>query len=256
MIRIGIIGNGYWGQKHVRIFRDLQGCQLEMIGDTDRDRGVSPEMVLASEVDAVVIATPAKTHYDLALRALLEGKHVLCEKPLTLSAPDAQHLVIAARNAGKVLMTGHTYLFNPQVAALRDRDVAAITTTRRGGVYREDCPPLWDLGAHDVSICNYIFGGEPFIVSADRGAGCFMLTYESGSALCSVKAGDGPKVRRVVALLRSGSRVEINDENYSGPEPLRVECQHFLDAIGGADYISGAEFSLGVVRTLERLSLR
>src|SRR6266849_1799167 len=130
---VGVIGCGYWGPKLIRNFSALPEAELAMVCDLQVERlsavgeeypgtqlTTDLEAMLASEVAAVAIATPVGTHYDLAKRALLAGKHVLVEKPLTTTLREAGELVALAEQRGLMLMVGHTFLFEPAVERLRD----------------------------------------------------------------------------------------------------------------------------------------
>ncbi|HZS02039.1 MAG TPA: Gfo/Idh/MocA family oxidoreductase, partial [Chloroflexota bacterium] len=133
--------------------------------------------MLAGDVQAVAIATPVNTHYRLVKMALLAGKHVIVEKPLTASVGQAAELVKLAEERDLMLMVGHTFLFEPAVEALRDLvragalgSVWHITTRRLNlGLFRPDVNVLWDLAPHDLSILLEVLGTEPIAVSA-RGA--------------------------------------------------------------------------------------
>src|SRR5256885_5792455 len=131
-LRFGVIGWGYWGPKIARNLDTLPNGMVAMVADTDATRLVSLSLnqpsiqtttqiedVFRSDVDAVIIATPVRTHYQLAKEALLHGKHVLVEKPLTASVPEAEELITLAREQQRVLMVGHTFEYNPAVNELR-----------------------------------------------------------------------------------------------------------------------------------------
>jgi predicted dehydrogenase len=130
---------------------------------------VRPEDLFASDVDCVVIVTPVRTHYTLARQALLSGKHVMVEKPLTASVAEANELVELAQRARKVLMVGHTFEYSPAVEQLRELvtgghmgRVFCVETERLNlGLFRNDIDVIWDLAPHDVSILNYVLGVEP-----------------------------------------------------------------------------------------------
>jgi predicted dehydrogenase len=134
--------------------------------------------VLASDVDALVIATPISTHYALARAALERGKHVLVEKPLADSAAHAEALAAVARARGLVLMVGHTYMYSPAVEELRRLvqsgslgRVYYVDAVRANlGIFQKDINVVWDLAPHDISILGYIFGTAPLQVSAHGGA--------------------------------------------------------------------------------------
>jgi predicted dehydrogenase len=191
MIRIGVIGCGYWGPLHIRVFHDLAGAIVTAAADLDPARlahvavaypdirtTADVEDLLAGPVDAVVIATPAGTHAPLAAMALRAGKHVLVEKPLATCTADAEALAALAERLDRRLMTGHTFLYHAAVRALR----ALIQTGDLGeiyyidskrvnlGLHRKDVDVLWDLGAHDIAILRYLLGADPERVTAHGAA--------------------------------------------------------------------------------------
>ncbi|HEX6292688.1 MAG TPA: Gfo/Idh/MocA family oxidoreductase [Herpetosiphonaceae bacterium] len=186
-VRIGIIGCGYWGPKLARNFQDLPGSHLAMMADLQEQRLASikqlyPEVavtrdyqeLLAAGIDAVIIATPVKAHYHLAKAALLAGKHVLVEKPLTAWSSQARELTDLALERGLTLMVGHTFEYNPAVEAVREivqsgelGDVYYFNSTRANlGLLQPDINVIWDLGPHDISMIRFILGVDPVKVSA------------------------------------------------------------------------------------------
>ena len=131
-LRFGVIGWGYWGPKIARNLDSLSHAAVTMVADTDASRFANLavnqpwiqtttliENIFRSDVDAIVIATPVSTHFQLAREALLHGKHVLVEKPLTASITEAEELVALAQEQQRVLMVGHTFEYNPAVKELR-----------------------------------------------------------------------------------------------------------------------------------------
>lgn len=185
-LRVAVVGCGYWGAKHSRVLRALDEVDAVVHVDV-QERSLaalarqwpgtaaytSLQDALPS-VDAVVVATPPTTHVPLALTALAAGRHVLVEKPLAVSARGARRLVEAADRAGRVLMVGHTFEYDPAVAALR-RLVAAgelgellhVSAERLNlGRYQSDVNVIADLAAHDVSIANHLLGRPPVAVEA------------------------------------------------------------------------------------------
>jgi predicted dehydrogenase len=127
------------------------------------------EDMFRSDVDAVVIATPVRTHFQLAREALLHGKHVLVEKPLTASVPEAEELITLAREQERVLMVGHTFEYNPAVNELRKLvqggdlgKLYCIEAERVNlGLFRNDINVIWDLAPHDISILLYLLDKKP-----------------------------------------------------------------------------------------------
>ena len=187
--KISVIGCGRWGPHHIRVFNSLPDCEVTAAVDTDRDqmagvRETWPRTVCTSELreglaaaDAVVIATPMATHYELVRQALLEGKHVLCEKPLCETSAEAAELVSLAKERHAVLMVGHVFLFNPGIVKLKELVAAGelgtvcyISAIRTSlGPFRSDANVAYDLAAHDVAIFNWLLDAEPESVSAMGG---------------------------------------------------------------------------------------
>ena len=181
-LRFGLIGYGYWGPKVARNLDSLQHAMVTMVADNDASRlaqlrvnssGVrmttQAEDVFRSDVDGVVIATPVRTHYQLAKQALLQGKHVLVEKPLTANVAEAEELVALAEEHQRILMVGHTFEYNPAVNELRkliqSGDLGRIYCVEAErlnlGLFRSDINVIWDLAPHDISILLYVLGKKP-----------------------------------------------------------------------------------------------
>ena len=190
MYSIAVIGAGYWGPNLIRNFRANPAWDLVAVCDLDEARArtvvgarstveieTSVERLLArDDIDAVAIATPAKTHAPLALAAFQAGKHVLVEKPLADNAETAAVMVSAAEAAGTVLMIDHTFCYTPAVQHIRDTiasgelgDVLYIDSTRINlGLVQPDVDVFWDLAPHDLSILDFILPGglQPTDVTA------------------------------------------------------------------------------------------
>jgi len=190
-LRFAVVGYGYWGPQLVRNLDRIPNAEVARIVDLSSVRRQTArlefpgaqvvgrfEEALESDVDAVVIATPIRTHYELARRALEQGKHVLVEKPLTASSAEAEELVTLADSVGRVLMVGHTFMYNPAVETLRrlvqERtvgNVLYIDSSRTNlGIFQPDINVMWDLAPHDISILCYILDQAPISVSAHGGA--------------------------------------------------------------------------------------
>lgn len=186
-IKVGVVGCGYWGPKLARNFNAIPGADLHIVSDLRDDRldhmaGLYPGVkvtrdyreLLDSDAEAVVIATPVSTHYEMAKAALERGKHILVEKPLTYDSQQAQGLIDLAREEGRVLMVGHTFEYNPAVDFLRDfiasgklGQVYYINATRVNlGIFQQDINVVWDLAPHDISILLYVLGVEPISITA------------------------------------------------------------------------------------------
>ena len=186
-MRIGVIGLGYWGPNLVRNVQASPHAELAAICDRDNsvldnvaqkypeaDRIQEAETLWArSDIDAVIIATPSGMHFEHAMAALDSGKHVFVEKPLAGSSDEAKTLVELAEDAQKVLMVGHTFLYNEVVQEIKSRiDSGELGDLYYGygqrlnlGRFRQDSDVLWTLAPHDVSILNYWFESKPVRVS-------------------------------------------------------------------------------------------
>jgi len=181
-LRFGVIGWGYWGPKIGRNLDSLSHAAVTMVADTDAYRltklAVNQpwiqtttliEDIFRSDVDAIVIATPVSTHFQLAREALLHGKHVLVEKPLTANVSQAEELVALAQEQQRILMVGHTFEYNPAVNELRKLvqngelgKIYCIEAERVNlGLFRNDINVIWDLAPHDISILLYLLDQRP-----------------------------------------------------------------------------------------------
>jgi predicted dehydrogenase len=187
-ITLGVIGLGYWGPNLLRVLADDGDVTVKWLCDRDSERlellrrrypatstTCDAEVVLRDpEVDAVVIATPVRTHFEIASAALAAGKHTFIEKPLAPSTALADELLALARQSDRVLMCGLTFLYSPPVRAVKRMlddgalgDVYFASSSRVNlGPYRSDVSVVWDLGPHDFSILLYWFGQSPTLVRA------------------------------------------------------------------------------------------
>lgn len=188
-IKVGIIGYGYWGPNYARLLSaGVGGAKLQAVSDLSARRlasaaGSQPdlhtyqdhlEMLDSESLDAVIVTTPTNTHRDLTIACLAAGTHVLVEKPMATSVTDAEAMDEAARLSGRILMVGHTFLFNPAVKEIKHYiDTAVLGRVhycyfhRTGlGPVREDVNALWDLAPHDISMLHYWFDKEPAEVIA------------------------------------------------------------------------------------------
>ena len=188
MIRIGLCGLGYWGKN---LFRALSGnprIELAAVADLSAETRANlaashpglklyadaMELISDPEIDAVVIATPVAHHYRQAKVALDQGKHVLVEKPMCTTTAEADDLIARADLYGLTLMADHTFLFHPAVLKLGELvrsgalgQISYYDSQRINlGLFQPDVNVLWDLAPHDISIIDYLFGGEPVHVEA------------------------------------------------------------------------------------------
>jgi predicted dehydrogenase len=249
--RFGIVGCGHWGKNYLRLLASLPEVNLTLVCDQDEGllaqrRTRYPHVTFSTQLDrvlsrddcdAVIIATPASSHYRLVTQALTNGLDVLVEKPITLVPEEARQLASLARERARVLMVAHTFLFNPAIRQIKrylDTDVVGdiyYIKTRRThlGLVRDDVNSLWDLAPHDISILLYLLGETPIrlqamgrrILRRDREDAAFVnLEFPSGvMAHVHVSWADANK-ERYLDIVGSRARVTFDDLNVL--EPIRV----------------------------------
>lgn len=186
-LRVGVLGCGYWGPN---LIRNFAGCPLtELVAACDASptrleavRRAHPQLTTVGSLDelmdlsldAVAIATPVSTHFELASRCLEAGLHVLVEKPLASSSGEARALVDRATSLGKVLMVDHTYLFHGAVRRIKQLvdhgelgEIYYVDSVRINlGLFQSDINVVWDLAPHDLSIIDYVLGAPARSISA------------------------------------------------------------------------------------------
>jgi predicted dehydrogenase len=192
MIKLGVIGYGYWGPNIVRNFSGHQDCKVVAVCDKNsvalarvlgRHPGVqvtteADDIVTSPEIDAVAIVTPVSYHYELAKKALENGKHVFVEKPFTATLAQAEELVELAECRNLQIMVDHTFLFTGAVRKIKqlvdDGTLGPLyyydSTRVNLGLFQHDVNVLWDLAPHDLSIMDYLVGLEPDLVVATGSA--------------------------------------------------------------------------------------
>jgi predicted dehydrogenase len=192
MLKIGVIGYGYWGPNIVRNFVGHEDCKIVTICDKNpsalaRVLAAHPgvrvttepdDILLSAEIDAVAIVTPVSYHYELAKRALENGKHVFVEKPFTATSAQAEDLIELAERRNLLIMVDHTFLFTGVVRKIKqlidDGTLGRLyyydSTRVNLGLFQHDVNVLWDLAPHDLSIMDYLIGLEPELVVATGGA--------------------------------------------------------------------------------------
>ena len=188
MIGVGIIGYGYWGPNLVRNFYETPGCKVIAVSDLraeqlTRVRGRYPTVETTTDyrdllkdprIDAVAIATPVSTHFDLGMQALRAGKHVLMEKPMTLDVEQATRLVDEAELRHRILAVDHTFVYTSAVRKMRELtargdlgDVYYYDSVRVNlGLFQHDVNVIWDLAVHDLSIMDHVLPAQPVAVTA------------------------------------------------------------------------------------------
>jgi len=297
MLTVGIIGAGYWGKNLVRTFAGNKSIHLKYIADSDPAIRVStayvPDTIWTEDyrrvlddntVEAVVVSTPAVTHYEIAREALSAGKHVFVEKPMTLVAVHAEELVRLSEENSLKLMVGHLLLYHPCITAIREyiengeigEPYYLYSQRLNLGKVRSDENALLSFAPHDISVAIYLLGESPVSVSAS--GQCYlqenvedvvfltMLFPDRKIAHVHVSWLDPHKVRKTT-VVGSGKMVvfddmeprekiriydrgvdrtpsygsyaeflSLRDGNIFIPavkmtEPLRIECDHFIDCI-------------------------
>ncbi|HZD70588.1 MAG TPA: Gfo/Idh/MocA family oxidoreductase [Actinomycetes bacterium] len=250
-LRVALLGYGHWGPNLARNLHRQLGTGWTACADVNPQRLAEVKFlypwvsaltdagpVLADDtVDAVVIATPARTHAPLVAEALGAGKHVLVEKPLALSTEDAVRLTRQAERAGRVLMVGHTFEYNPAVLKMRELvasgslgELCYLHSQRVNlGRIQSDINAMWSIGPHDVSIANFLTGSRPRWVAA-KGARYLHAEVEDvvfatigydGGVLAHLHVSwlDPSKVRRTTVV---GSKRMIVYDDLDSEATLRV----------------------------------
>ncbi len=188
MIKIGIIGYGYWGPNLVRNFNGNNNFQIVKVAESRHERlnlmqknypsvsiSTNPDDIIKdNSIDAVAIATPVFTHFQLAKAALENGKHLLLEKPMTSTSNEAEELIEIASRKNLSLMVDHTFLYTGAVERIKqliDSDtigkVKYLDSTRINlGLFQPDINVLWDLAPHDISILTYLVREKPFSLNS------------------------------------------------------------------------------------------
>lgn len=249
-VGIAVVGCGYWGGHYVRIFNELPDARVITVCDQRPDRlreiarrvsGIHlttnlDEALSRPGVDAVVVCTEATSHYEMVRRALLAGKHVLVEKPLTTTSGDAEKLIALAESTSLTLAVGHTFVFNAGVQKVKEyvqngggRVYYLYARRTNLGPIRRDVNALWDLAPHDIAIFNYLLERRPLWVSAVGGTvlgnclhdvGFVSLGYPDNIlAHVHVSWADPDKAREIV-VVKNDKRIVFNDLNLV--EPVRV----------------------------------
>src|SRR5262245_55137184 len=191
VVRVGVIGYGYWGPNIVRNLHGLDACEVVAVCDKStkalaRAQKTYPgvqmttdfdDILKSPDIDAVAVITPVWTHYDLAKKALENGKHVFVEKPFTSDSAQAQELIELAERNNLQIMVDHTFLFSGSVRKIREIiDAGTLgplyyfdSTRVNLGLFQHDVSVIWDLAPHDLSVMDYVIGEQPEAVVATGG---------------------------------------------------------------------------------------
>ena len=240
MVKLGVIGYGYWGPNIVRNFSGHQDCKVVAVCDknsaalarvliqhpnirlmTDAD-----DIVTSSEIDAVAIVTPVSYHYELAKKALENGKHVFVEKPFTATAAQAEELVELAERKNLRIMVDHTFLFTGAVRKIKQLiDEGALgplyyydSMRVNLGLFQHDVNVLWDLAPHDLSIMDYLIGLEPDLVVATGSAHVNCLEDVAHLTVYFPNNVTGPRQRELALAGQSAHDARWGSEEDAGVE--------------------------------------
>ncbi|HOX26316.1 MAG TPA: Gfo/Idh/MocA family oxidoreductase [Candidatus Krumholzibacteria bacterium] len=268
MIRMGVIGCGYWGPNLIRNFQNHPGVELVSMADIDVQRlqrvgNLYPtvrrftdyrEITGDPTLDAVVVATPVSTHFPLGMEVLTAGKHLFLEKPMAASSEECRRLLDAADSRGLVIMVGHTFLFAPAVRKISKLmaagdlgDIYYVSITRVNlGIFQKDVNVVWDLAPHDIAMLNHLFAAYPSVVSAtgrsyvqvDKGIEdvAFLTLEYPGRQIAHIHVSwlDPNKIRRATFV---GSRKMLVYDDVDPTEKIKVydkgvEIQPHYDNFG------------------------
>jgi predicted dehydrogenase len=297
-LKIGVIGCGYWGPNLIRNFVEIPNSDVVAVADLDEERlsfiqSRFPQIIITRDyhdlftmgLDAIAIATPPATHFNIAKECLENHLHVLVEKPITLDSDSANKLIKIAEEEDLTLMVGHTFEYNSAVHELKEivqsgelGKIYYIDSARLNlGLFQRDLNVLWDLAPHDISILLYLLDEEPISISANGMKCAFNSVFDNvymnlifpENILAHVHVSwiDPCKVRRTTIVgskkmvvyndISNNEKIKIYDKGVDVPsytsgfeefqcnyrygdvtipnvrfdEPLRKECQHFLDSI-------------------------
>lgn len=320
MLNIGVVGCGYWGPNLIRNFSALSECNVKKLCDADTDRLQSMaslythigrttnyiELIEDQDIDAIVIATPVRFHFEMAMQSLLADKHTFVEKPMVKNLREGKLLVQTAQNRGLTLMVGHTFIYSPAVRKIKEivdsnelGEIQYIAARRLNlGLFQKDINVAWDLTPHDISIINYVLEESPISINCQGKAHInpdieditnMVLNYSNGR-IATVQSSwlDPNKVRDMTFVgskkmlvyddIEPIEKIKIYDKRVEIPphydtfaefhysyhygdmyapyiqqyEPLKRECQHFLDCIKNREESESSGFeALKVIQILE-----
>ncbi|HOO76633.1 MAG TPA: Gfo/Idh/MocA family oxidoreductase [bacterium] len=250
-IGVGIIGYGYWGPNLVRNFAELDGAELIIVGDLRRERLElarkrypklavtvhADEVIEDPRVDAVVIATPVATHFDLALKALKRGKHVWVEKPLAENSTQVCELISEADERNLCLHVDHTFVYTPAIRKIKllvENDelghINYYDSVRINlGLFQHDVNVFWDLAVHDLTIMDFILPESPVAVSATAMSHVkgqpentgYITLFFSGTMIAHIHV-DWLAPVKIRRLLLSGSKKMVVFDDLEPSEKIRV----------------------------------
>jgi predicted dehydrogenase len=250
MIRIGVIGYGYWGPNVVRNLYNLDGCRVASVCDRSaaaltRVRRAYPDLAVTDnaadlltspKIDAIAVVTPVHTHFELAKAALENGKHVFVEKPFTATTAQAEELIDLAERRNLIIMVDHTFLFTGAVKKIRELidervlgDLYYYDSTRVNlGLFQHDVSVIWDLAPHDLSIMDFLIREKPQGIVATgeahfngRADVAFMTVYFPGKTIAHINVNWLSPVKMRTTLIGGEKRMLVWND-LEADEKIRV----------------------------------
>ncbi len=296
MLNVGLIGLGYWGEKYFRLLSTFEGINFVACAEIDSSKHIKDlsdhsclsfftdfrQMLKQCQLDAVIVATPADTHFDIS-KIVLESKvHLLVEKPMTTSSDEAKELIQLASENKRILMVGHTFLFDDNIKQFKKAFYQKFSKfdhiksiRQHGGLERFDVNCVWDLMAHDITILNHFIGNRVISIQAIPIATC-LKTKKIGAATISLKYLENisadielswlsdEKIRKI-EIFTNDQRIEYNYFPHPGftmngekqnllqnTEPLKDQLECFIRSIKENTYIkSSGQEAYEIVSLLE-----
>jgi predicted dehydrogenase len=251
MLKVGVIGVGYWGPNLIRNFIANPDTEMKMCCDLRRERldyitSLYPtiqvtenckEIVESPEIDIIAICTPVFTHYEIAKKALKAGKHVLIEKPMTSTSAEGEELLEIAEKKGLQIFVDHTFVFTGAVRKIKDLiqndeigDLYYFDSTRVNlGLFQHDVNVLWDLAPHDISIMHFLLNQDPEAVvatGADHLGGgienvAYLTVYFPNNLLAHINTNWLSPVKIRQTLIAGSKKMVVWDDNQPS-EKVRV----------------------------------
>ncbi len=323
MLKIAVVGCGYWGPNLIRNLYSLSDCKVEMVCDIDEKRLEHMKTLYANiktttnyddlvdnqDIDAICIATPVRFHFEMARKSLQANKHTFIEKPMASSVKECKGLIDLAEKHGLTLMIGHTFIYSSPVRKIKEiisngdlGEIMYIGSRRLNlGLYQKDINVTWDLAPHEISIILYVLNEDPMYVNCQGKAHVtkdiaditnMTIDFRNGE-FATIQSSwlDPNKVRETKFVgtkrmlvyddLEPNEKIKIYDKRVDTPphydtfaefqysyhygdmyspylnqvEPLKVECQHFIDCIkSGSKSNSCGKEGMKVVQVLEASS--
>lgn len=273
IVNLGIIGCGHWGPNYIRDFMSFDKCRVKLVCDLNRERlgrikerlpsvettSNYKQLVRHPEIDGVIIATPAVTHYELAGMSLRNGKHVLVEKPIATSVKHAESLIELSKKVNRILMPGHIFEYHDGIRKMK----SYVNQRRLGKIYymysrrtnlgpiRDDVNAMWDLSTHDISIFNFLLDRLPESVSANgfsylrkgiQDVGFVTLCYPKNIIVhIHVSWLDPRKIREIVII---GDKKMLMFDDLDNESPIKIYDKRVMKKRYERPYYTYEEFKM------------